>query len=128
MGMQTASRASLAALSKPATTTMALSGPKRSRPDVGIINLKAGNDDTDAACEDLYAKLKAAGLDPLYDDSSDRGGQKFARMDLIGLPFQVTIGPRGLGDGIYEVKDRKSGEKQNLSPDATLAFLTAQYA
>ena len=103
--------------------------PKAVTPfDVGIINLKAGNDDTDAACEDLYAKLKAAGLDPLYDDSSDRGGQKFARMDLIGLPFQVTIGPRGLGDGIYEVKDRKSGEKQNLSPDATLAFLTAQYA
>jgi len=103
--------------------------PKAVAPfDVGIINLKTGDEQADAACEDLYAKLKAAGLDPLYDDRNDRGGQKFARMDLIGLPYQITIGPRGLKDGIYEVKDRKSGEKQNLSPDAALAFIMEQYA
>jgi prolyl-tRNA synthetase len=103
--------------------------PKSVTPfDVGIINLKTGDADTDAACESLYAGLKAAGLDPLYDDRPDRGGVKFSRMDLIGLPFQVVIGPRGLKEGLLEIKDRKTGEKQNLSPEATLAFLTAQYA
>ncbi|MEE9347630.1 MAG: proline--tRNA ligase [Robiginitomaculum sp.] len=103
--------------------------PKAVTPfDVGIINLKTGDEGTDAACESLYAALKAAGLDPLYDDRPDRGGVKFSRMDLIGLPFQVVIGPRGLKEGLLEIKDRKTGEKQNLSPEATLAFLTSQYA
>ncbi len=103
--------------------------PKAVTPfDVGIINLKVGDDAADAACEDLYAKLKAAGLDPLYDDRDDRGGQKFARMDLIGLPYQIVVGPRGLKDGVFEVKDRATGEKQSLTPAATLDFITAQFS
>ena len=102
--------------------------PKSVTPfDVGIINLKSGDEAADAACEALYDALKSAGLDPLYDDRDDRGGQKFARMDLIGLPYQVVIGPRGLKEGKYEVKDRATGEKQSLTPDETLAFITAQF-
>jgi prolyl-tRNA synthetase len=89
----------------------------------GIINLKSGDVEADAACEDIYAKLSAAGIDPLYDDRDDRGGVKFSRMDLIGLPYQLVVGPRGLRDGIVEVKNRKTGERQELSPDAAINFV-----
>ena len=92
---------------------------------VGIINLKAGDAACDAAAEDLYARLSAAGLDPLYDDTSDRGGVKFNRMDLIGLPHQIVIGPRGLKSGVVEVKDRRTGEREEMSPEAALAKLGA---
>ena len=102
--------------------------PKAVTPfGAGIINLKVGNDEVDAACEDIYAKLSAAGIDPLYDDKNDRGGQKFARMDLIGLPYQIVIGPRGIKDGIVEVKTRATGERQEMSPEAAIAFITAEY-
>ena len=95
--------------------------PKSVAPfGAGIINLKSGDAEADAACEDIYAKLSAAGVDPLYDDRNDRGGVKFSRMDLIGLPYQLVVGPRGLKEGVVEVKDRKTGEKQELSPDAAI--------
>jgi prolyl-tRNA synthetase len=92
---------------------------------VGLINLKVGDADCDAACEDLYAKLKAAGFDVLLDDRDERAGAKFATMDLIGLPWQVTVGPRGVKAGTVEVKNRASGEKQELSVDAALNKLSA---
>ncbi|MEP4033270.1 proline--tRNA ligase [Roseibium polysiphoniae] len=92
---------------------------------VGVVNLKPGDDLTDGACEDLYAKLEAAGIEVLYDDTDQRAGAKFASMDLIGLPFQVVGGPRGLKDGLFEVKDRRSGEKEMLSPEATFNKLKA---
>ena len=103
--------------------------PKSVAPfGAGIINLKVGDEAADAACEDIYEKLSAAGIDPLYDDKNDRGGQKFARMDLIGLPYQLTIGPRGLKNGVVEVKTRATGEKQELSPEAAIAFIISEYA
>jgi len=103
--------------------------PKSVTPfGAGIINLKPGDAAADAACEELYSQLSAAGIDPLYDDKNDRGGQKFARMDLIGLPYQLTIGPRGLKNGVVELKTRASGEKQELSPEAAVAFIIAEYA
>jgi len=103
--------------------------PKAVAPfGTGIINLKTGDEQADAACEDIYQSLSAAGIDPLYDDKNDRGGQKFARMDLIGLPYQITIGPRGLKNGVVEVKTRATGEKQEMSPDAAIAFIIAEYA
>ncbi|WP_289033942.1 proline--tRNA ligase [uncultured Roseibium sp.] len=92
---------------------------------VGVVNLKPGDDLTDGACEDLYPKLEAAGIEVLYDDTDQRAGAKFASMDLIGLPFQVVGGPRGLKDGLFEVKDRRSGEKEMLSPEATFNKLKA---
>jgi prolyl-tRNA synthetase len=102
--------------------------PKSVTPfGAGIINLKVGDEAADVACEDLYAKLSAAGIDPLYDDKNDRGGQKFARMDLIGLPYQLVIGPRGLKEGVVEVKTRKTGEKQNMTPEAAVEFIISEY-
>ena len=67
---------------------------------VGIVNLKQGDASTDNACEALYRDLKAQGLDPLYDDRDERAGAKFATMDLIGLPWRITVGPRGLANGM----------------------------
>ncbi|WP_026942087.1 proline--tRNA ligase [Hellea balneolensis] len=102
--------------------------PKSVTPfGAGIINLKVGDEAADAACEDLYSKLSEAGIDPLYDDRNDRGGQKFARMDLIGLPYQLVIGPRGLKEGVVEVKTRATGEKQNMTPEAAVNFIINEY-
>ncbi|WP_299484031.1 proline--tRNA ligase [uncultured Roseibium sp.] len=100
--------------------------PKSVAPfHVGLINLKPGDELTDSTSEDLYAKLQAAGLEVLYDETDARAGAKFATMDLIGLPFQVVAGPRGLKDGLLEVKDRSTGEKEMLTPEATFNKLTA---
>ncbi len=92
---------------------------------VGLINLKAGDAAVDAACNDLYAKLEKAGIDVLYDDTDERAGGKFATMDLIGLPFQLTVGPKGLKDGVVELKARAGGAKETLTPEAALAKLAA---
>ncbi len=87
---------------------------------VGLINLKAGDAETDAACDQLYKALAARGVEVLYDDRDERPGGKFATMDLIGLPWQVIIGPRGLKDGIAEVKNRKTGARENVALDRVL--------
>jgi prolyl-tRNA synthetase len=92
---------------------------------VGIINLKPGDAETDAACESAYAALANAGLEPLLDDTSERAGAKFGTMDLIGLPKQLIIGPKGLKDGTVEVKDRASGAREALSLEAALNALEA---
>ncbi|WP_439814487.1 proline--tRNA ligase [Zavarzinia sp. CC-PAN008] len=89
--------------------------------NVGIVNLKPGDAAVDAACNDLYARLKAAGVDVLLDDTAERAGAKFATMDLIGLPWQIHAGPRGLAKGQVEVKRRKTGERAELSLDDAIA-------
>jgi prolyl-tRNA synthetase len=88
---------------------------------VGLINLKPGDPDSDKACELLYRGLEAKGVEVLYDDRDERAGQKFATMDLIGLPWQVIIGPRGLKEGVAEVKNRRTGERENVPFEAVLA-------
>ena len=88
--------------------------------DIGLVNLKSGDAKTDAACNDLYAQLKAAGKDVLYDDTPERPGAKFATMDLIGLPWQIVVGPRGLEKGLIEIKNRATGVKEELSADAVV--------
>ncbi len=90
----------------------------------GIINLKAGDAATDQVSETLYQALSKAGAEPLYDDRPDRGGVKFSRMDLIGLPYQITVGPRGLKDGVVEIKTRAGGLRQSLTPEAAVNFIT----
>ena len=85
--------------------------------DLGLINLKSGDTATDAACAKLYDSLTNAGLDVLYDDTDQRAGGKFARMDLIGLPAQLIVGPRGLANGEVEIKNRKTGERKSVSID-----------
>ena len=95
--------------------------------DCGIVNLKQGDEEADAACEGLYDALVAAGLDPLYDDRKERAGGKFATMDLIGLPWRITVGPRGLKNGVVEVTSRKSGESIEMSPEDAIAKIIAIY-
>ncbi len=90
---------------------------------IGLINLKAGNADVDAACEKIYAALEKNGREVLYDDTDDRAGSKFSTMDLIGLPWQVIVGPRGLKDGIAEVKNRKTGARENVALDKVVAYV-----
>jgi prolyl-tRNA synthetase len=88
--------------------------------DIGLLNLKSGDAKTDAACEDLYAKLTRTGKDVLYDDTQERPGAKFASMDLIGLPWQAIVGPRGLEKGMIEVKNRKTGAREEMSVEALI--------
>ena len=92
---------------------------------VGLVNLKVGDAEADAACNDLYAKLGAAGVTVLYDDTDERAGAKFSNMDLIGLPWQLVVGPRGLKSGVVELKNRATGERVELSPEAALNRLTS---
>lgn len=91
---------------------------------VAILNLKQGSSDTDAACERLYQALTAAGVDVLYDDTDQRPGGKFATADLIGIPWQVLVGPKGLADGKLEIKRRSDGHRELLNIDETLARFT----
>ncbi|QPC41465.1 proline--tRNA ligase [Kaustia mangrovi] len=93
---------------------------------VGLINLKAGDATVDKACEDLYAKLEGAGVEVLYDDTEERAGAKFAVMDLIGLPWQLVVGPRGLADGMVELKNRKTGERESVSPEDAVTRLAGR--
>ena len=82
--------------------------------NVGIINLKPGDAAADAACASLERELVAGGLDVLVDDTDERPGGKFATADLIGLPWQIIVGPKGLAEGKVEVKRRVTGERQSL--------------
>ena len=94
----------------------------------GIVNLKQGDGAADAACEGLYAALAAKGLSALYDDRGERAGAKFATMDLIGLPWRLTVGPRGLAAGVVELTCRRTGESEEMSPEAAVDRLAQIYA
>jgi len=93
----------------------------------GIVNLKQGDDEADAACDALYDSLTALGLDPLYDDRKERAGGKFATMDLIGLPWRITVGPRGLKNGVVEVTSRRTGESEEMPPEQAIAKIATIY-
>jgi prolyl-tRNA synthetase len=90
-----------------------------------ILNLKQGGSDTDLACAQLYAELVANGVDTLYDDLDERPGPKFARADLIGIPWQILVGPRGLAEGKVEVKRRADGQRELMSAADAVARLRA---
>ena len=94
----------------------------------GIVNLKTGDAAADAACEGIYKALKGRGLDPLYDDTEDRAGAKFATQDLIGLPWRITVGPRGLANGGVELTSRRTGESEEMSPEAAVARVAEIFA
>jgi prolyl-tRNA synthetase len=81
-----------------------------------ILNLKAGDGATDAASEELYKSLGARGVEVLYHDRDERPGAKFAVADLIGIPWQVMVGPRGLAEGKVEVKRRADGTRELMRP------------
>jgi prolyl-tRNA synthetase len=87
---------------------------------VGLVNLRAQDARCRAAADDLYGKLDQAGVEVLYDDRYESPGTKFAAMDLVGLPEQLILGPRGLGQGTIEVKDRRSGARRDETVEAVL--------
>ncbi len=93
--------------------------------DIALINMKAGDADCDRTCDELYATLTAAGKEVLYDDTDQRPGGKFATADLIGLPWQVIVGPRGVAAGEVEIKNRKSGERETVPLATALQRLGA---
>lgn len=94
----------------------------------GIVNLRQGDDEADAACDALYKSLTALGLEPLYDDRKEGAGAKFATMDLIGLPWRITVGPRGLKNGVVELTSRRTGESEELPPEQAVARIAQIYA
>ena len=93
--------------------------------EVGLINLKSGDAQCDAANDKLYGQLQAAGIDVLYDDRETGAGQKFATADLIGIPFQLIVGPRGLASGEVEIKHRKTDERETVGIEQAAARLKA---
>ena len=92
--------------------------------DVGLISLRQNDEATAGACAEIEAKLMEAGFDVLFDDTDERAGAKFARADLIGLPWQFIVGPRGLAAGEVELKERATGERHSLSRESAMARLT----
>jgi prolyl-tRNA synthetase len=93
---------------------------------VGLISLKPDDPKTQGVCDGLYEKLGNAGVEVLYDDTDERAGAKFSMFDLIGLPWQMLVGPRGLANGQVEIKNRKTGERQLVTPEAALNMFTAK--
>ncbi len=91
--------------------------------DVAVINLKADDETCTSCAEDLYAKLQTAGADPLLDDRDERPGAKLAAIDLIGVPWQIVVGPRGMKNGVVEVKNRRTGEAVEISPESALTMV-----
>jgi prolyl-tRNA synthetase len=91
---------------------------------VGLINMRADDGAVTSAADEIYGRLSDAGIDTLYDDRDERGGAKFATMDLIGLPWQLIVGPKGLERGVVELKRRSGGEREELSIESALARLT----
>ncbi|WP_341632488.1 proline--tRNA ligase [Sphingomonas agri] len=91
----------------------------------GLVTMRADDEATIAAADGLYNQLRNAGVEVLYDDRDERGGAKLASMDLIGLPWQVIIGPRGIAAGTVELKDRRTGQRADLSLESALARLSA---
>lgn len=93
----------------------------------GIVNLKQGDEEADAACDALYKSLTTLGLEPLYDDRKERAGGKFATMDLIGLPWRITVGPRGLKNGVVELTSRRTGESEEMTPALAVQKISEIY-
>jgi prolyl-tRNA synthetase len=92
---------------------------------VGLVTMRADDEATNAAADALYTQLVGAGVETLYDDRDERGGVKLGSMDLIGLPWQLIVGPRGIAAGTVELKRRSTGQREELSLESALARLTA---
>jgi prolyl-tRNA synthetase len=91
---------------------------------VAILNLKQGDGATDGACERLYSALREKGVDALYHDLDERPGSKFATADLIGVPWQILVGPKGLASGQVEVKKRSDGSREMMNPEDAVTRLS----
>jgi prolyl-tRNA synthetase len=91
---------------------------------VGLVTMRADDAPSVAAANSIYETLREARIETLYDDRDERGGVKLGSMDLIGLPWQVVAGPRGIAAGTVELKRRSTGEREELSIESALARLT----
>ncbi len=85
-----------------------------------VVNLRPGSAEVDAVAEQAYTALIELGLDPILDDRDDRPGAKFASLDLVGIPWQLIVGPKGVAEGMVEIKRRAGGERQTLPLEAAL--------
>ena len=114
--------------SRPTTSAPSgYSGPQSVSPyKVGLINLRFGDERCTKICDNLYSSLNESNVEVLYDDRDKKAGSKFADMDLIGLPWQIVIGPKGAKEGIVELKSRKTGELQELSHSEVINLLKAE--
>jgi prolyl-tRNA synthetase len=92
---------------------------------VAVVNLRPGAADVDAVAEQAYKALTDLGKEPLLDDRDDRPGAKFAALDLVGIPWQLIVGPKGVADGVVEIKRRANGERQTLPLEDALKAITA---
>ena len=90
---------------------------------VGIVNTVMGDRESCEISEKIYSELTNANLDPLYDDRDERVGSKFATMELIGIPWRITVGPRGLKKGIVELTDRHTGENREIPTDNIVSLI-----
>ncbi|MBS0332729.1 MAG: proline--tRNA ligase, partial [Proteobacteria bacterium] len=88
-----------------------------------VVNLRVGDNACDEVSEQAYKALTDLGKDPLYDDRDERPGAKFASLDLVGIPWQIIVGPKGVAEGVVEVKRRATGERQTLPLDAALKVI-----
>ena len=93
---------------------------------VGLINMRVDDPACASAADGIYQRLQAAGVETLYDDRDERGGAKFATMDVIGLPWQLIVGPKGLEKGVVELKNRSTGDRREMSVEDALAELGAE--
>jgi prolyl-tRNA synthetase len=94
---------------------------------VGILNMRQGDSACDAACHGIQLALEKHGLETLYDDREERAGAKFATMDLIGLPWRITVGPRGLKNNVVELTSRRTGESEEMSAEDAIDRLVEIY-
>ena len=88
-----------------------------------LINLKSGDEACDNACKNLYKLIQENNYTVLYDDTDERAGAKLARADLLGLPFQIIIGPKGIKEKLFDLKNRKNGKIERLTYDELSNFI-----
>jgi prolyl-tRNA synthetase len=90
-----------------------------------VVNLRPGDAAVDQAADEAYRALQAAGREPCLDDRDERPGAKFASLDLVGIPWQVIVGPKGVAEGVVEIKRRATGERQSLPLDQALKVIAS---
>jgi prolyl-tRNA synthetase len=96
--------------------------------EVAVVIAQPKDEETAAAGEKLYADLLAAGVDVVVDDRPDRVGVKFSDVELVGIPFRITVGKRGLADRVVELTTRATGETRTVPVDAVVTEVRAAIA
>lgn len=108
----------LLALAETHQDTKGLTLPHPAAPfDVYLMHISGKEIDTSAAAEEIHASLKRAGISVLFDDRDERAGVKFNDADLIGCPLRVTVGEKGLKEGMVELKSRKLQDNRFVSTE-----------